>query len=61
MLFRIGYMGPNPPSGTHRYRFHVYALDTMLDLAPGASHRKLQRAMEGHILGYGLLSGWFSK
>lgn len=60
-MFRIGYMGPNPPSGIHRYRIHVYALDTMLDLAPGAGHRKLEKAMEGHILGYGILSGRFSK
>ena len=60
-LFRIGYIGPNPPKGTHRYRIHVYALDTMLDLAPGAGHRKLTKAMEGHVIGYGLLSGKFSK
>ena len=60
-LFRIGYMGPNPPSGSHRYRIHVYALDTMLDLAPGAGRRKLTKAMEGHIIGYGVLGGQFSK
>ena len=60
-LFRIGYMGPNPPSGTHRYRIHVYALDTLLDLPPGGGHRKLRKSMEGHILGYGVLSGEFSK
>lgn len=60
-LFRIGYMGPNPPKGTHRYRIHVYALDTMLELPSGAGQGKLKKAMEGHILGYGLLSGEFSK
>jgi len=60
-MFRVGYMGPNPPGGTHRYRIHVYALDTMLDLVPGAGHRKLTKAMEGHIVGYGVLSGTFSK
>lgn len=60
-MFQVGYMGPEPPSGTHRYRFHVYALDGSLDLGPGATRSQLERAMEGHILGYGLLTGEFSK
>ena len=34
---KLGYMGPAPPSGVHRYFFRLYALDCMLDLAPGAS------------------------
>ncbi len=47
---RIGYGGPAPPSGTHRYFFRLYALDTMLDLEPGASEVDVRRSMDGHIL-----------
>lgn len=57
----IGWDGPSPPQGTHRYIFRVYALDTMLD--PGVSMRRgdLQDAMRGHVLGQGRLTGTFSK
>lgn len=54
---RIAYLGPNPPFGTHTYRFAVYALDTELDLKPGATKRQLLKAMEGHILQSGMLEG----
>ncbi len=47
---RLGYGGPCPPGGTHRYFFKLYALDTMLDLAASASKEQLLQAMEGHIL-----------
>jgi len=56
---RIGYMGPNPPFGTHTYRFAVYSLDTVLNLKPGATRKQLEKAMEGHILQTGLLEGRF--
>lgn len=54
-----GWDGPAPPSGTHRYVFTIYALDTMLDLAPGATKAELLEAMRGHILGRGQLIGTF--
>ena len=57
---KIGYLGPKPPYGTHTYRFIVYTLDTVLDLAPGATRAQLEKAMEGHILQTGLLKGKFS-
>lgn len=57
---RIGYGGPKPPSGTHRYFFKVYALDKKLGLAPGATKAELVTAMEGHILGQGVLMGTYS-
>ena len=51
---RIGYGGPCPPPGKpHRYIFHVYALDTMLELEEGADRKSLEKAMEGHVLQYG--------
>ncbi len=47
----IGYDGPDPPKGTHHYYFRFYALDTRLDLPPGASREQLMAAMKGHVLG----------
>lgn len=47
---RIGYGGPCPPGGTHRYFFKLYALDVLLNLAPGATKAQLLEAMKGHIL-----------
>ena len=55
------YEGPCPPSGTHRYFFKLYALDTRLDLPPGATVDQLQKAMQGHILAQGELMGTASK
>lgn len=55
-----GYHGPCPPSGTHRYFFKLYALDTMLDLSSTADKKDLLAAMEGHILANAELMGTFS-
>jgi len=55
----IGYGGPQPPSGTHRYFFRLYALDTELDLAPGATREQLEQSMRGHILEQTELMGRF--
>lgn len=45
-----GYGGPCPPSGTHRYFFKLYALDSSLALKAGATKAQLEEAMKGHIL-----------
>jgi len=58
---RTGYTGPCPPSGTHRYFFKLYALDTNLDLASGAGKEQLLKAMQGHVLAQGELMGTFSR
>jgi Raf kinase inhibitor-like YbhB/YbcL family protein len=58
---RIGYGGPCPPSGTHRYFFKLYALDEMLGLSSGADKGELLKAMEGHVLALGELMGTFSR
>ena len=55
------YGGPCPPSGTHRYMFRVYALDTTLDLPGSAGKSHVDQAMAGHILGEALLTGLYSK
>jgi Raf kinase inhibitor-like YbhB/YbcL family protein len=57
----LGYGGPLPPSGTHRYYFKVFALDRMLDLKSGARRAELEAAMRGHILAQGELMGRYSK
>jgi Raf kinase inhibitor-like YbhB/YbcL family protein len=58
---KTGYGGPCPPSGSHRYYFKVYALDTRLDLAADSDKKQLQEAMEGHILASGELMGHYKK
>lgn len=56
-----GYGGPNPPSGVHRYIFKIFALDTILNLPAGASEQQLQKAIKGHILDEGRLTGKYGK
>jgi len=58
---RIGYGGPCPPSGTHRYFFKIYSLDTEIDLPPGATKRQLLQTIEGHILAQGQLIGKYKR
>lgn len=58
---RKNYGGPCPPSGTHRYFFKIYALDTMLNLREGISKSGLEKAMEGHILAKAELIGLYKK
>jgi Raf kinase inhibitor-like YbhB/YbcL family protein len=58
---RLGYGGPCPPSGTHRYFFKLYAIDTVLDLEPGATKDELLAAIEGRILAEAELMGTFSR
>jgi Raf kinase inhibitor-like YbhB/YbcL family protein len=56
-----GYGGPQPPSGTHRYFFKIFALDKTLDLKPGAKRQEVDAAMKGHIIAQGQLMGKYSK
>ena len=53
----IGYDGPQPPSGTHRYFFKLYALDAKLQLEGDVTKEVLEDAMAGHVLGWGQLMG----
>lgn len=57
----MGYMGPCPPSGTHRYFFKIYALDKQLNLPAGETKDKLLKAMEGHILAQGQIMGRYQR
>jgi Raf kinase inhibitor-like YbhB/YbcL family protein len=56
----IGYVGPCPPSGMHRYFVQLYALDTELSLPRGPSYQEVRSAMEGHILGRAELVGTYA-
>ena len=57
---KLGYGGPAPPSGTHRYYFKLYALDKTLDLKEGATKDEVVKAMNDHIVAQGQLMGKFS-
>jgi Raf kinase inhibitor-like YbhB/YbcL family protein len=54
------YDGPAPPFGTHRYFFHLYALDTTLSLPAGSDRAALEQAMNGHVVGEGETYGVYS-
>jgi Raf kinase inhibitor-like YbhB/YbcL family protein len=58
---RLGYGGPCPPGGTHRYFFKLYALDAELDLESGITKAELLEAMQGHILAEGQLMGTYKR
>ncbi len=58
---RPGYGGPCPPSGTHRYFFHLFALDTTLALPPASTSKQLKAAMQGHILAEAQLMGTYRR
>lgn len=56
-----GYGGPCPPPGKpHRYYFKVYALDSKINLPPGASKEQLETEMLGHILAKGEIVGIYN-
>ena len=58
---RIGYSGPCPPGGTHRYFFKLYALDAPLSLTSSATAKDVQAAMKNHILGEAQLMGRYKR
>lgn len=58
---RVGYGGPCPPGGTHRYYFKLYALDRPLKLSPGKKKAEVIKAMEGRILAEAKLMGKYRR
>ena len=55
------YGGPCPPSGTHRYFFKLYALDTKLDIKGKVVKRDVEKAMKGHIVGEAQTMGTYRR
>ncbi|MGE5500288.1 MAG: YbhB/YbcL family Raf kinase inhibitor-like protein [Syntrophothermus sp.] len=58
---RIGYFGPCPPSGVHRYFFRIYAIDTILKMEAGMTKDEMLKAIKGHIVAEGELMGKYQK
>jgi Raf kinase inhibitor-like YbhB/YbcL family protein len=58
---RTGYGGPCPPIGRHRYFFKLYALDTVLPDLGSPTKAKLEKALEGHVLGKAQIMGTYEK
>jgi Raf kinase inhibitor-like YbhB/YbcL family protein len=58
---RLGYGGPCPPGGTHRYFFKLYAVDTILDLEPGVRKDALTQGLDGHVLAQTEIMGTYSR
>jgi Raf kinase inhibitor-like YbhB/YbcL family protein len=57
----IGYQGPCPSTGTHRYYFKLFALDSELSLKPGITKKELMKAMEVHVLEEAQLMGRYKR
>jgi Raf kinase inhibitor-like YbhB/YbcL family protein len=60
-LDKIGYTGPCPPHGEHKYIFRIFALDTELELEEGATKEEVKETMQKHILDQVELIGLFKK
>jgi Raf kinase inhibitor-like YbhB/YbcL family protein len=58
---RIGYMGPCPPSGTHRYFARLYALREKLNLEPGASYEDVKSAINQYLIEQTEVMGTYAK
>jgi Raf kinase inhibitor-like YbhB/YbcL family protein len=58
----VGYMGPCPPSGTHRYVFQLFALDVeMLGLTAGAGRETVLDALAPHVIAKAELIGRYHR
>lgn len=57
---QASYGGPKPPSGTHRYFFKLFALDTMLEPNVALDRTALYQAIDGHIIDQAQIIGAYS-
>jgi Raf kinase inhibitor-like YbhB/YbcL family protein len=57
----IGYTGPHPPAGdpAHHYHFQVFALDSLIQVDPGATRDEVIAAATGHVVAHGEIIGLY--
>lgn len=58
---RVGWGGPCPPTGRHRYSFRLYALDESLGDLHRPMKAKLEKAIEGHVIAMAEMVGTYEK
>ena len=58
---RIGYGGPCPPIGCHRYFHKLYALDRVLEDLSQPTKERVEAAMKGHVIAQAELVGTYQK
>jgi len=58
---QAAYFGPCPPSGTHHYRFTVYALSSVTGLPDGASLDRALEAIDASAIARGRLVGTYAR
>jgi Raf kinase inhibitor-like YbhB/YbcL family protein len=58
---KIGYAGPCPPAGEHRYVFVLYALDSRLNLPAATTRKQVEKALRDHISARGELVGRYRR
>lgn len=58
---RIGYGGPCPPGGTHRYYFRIYALEEKPDVRPGLTKKQIMEKIKDLIVSEGHLMGKYGR
>lgn len=58
---RVGYGGPCPPIGRHRYFHKLYALDIVLPDLHHPTKHALEKAIEGHVLERAELIGRYQR
>lgn len=55
----VRYGGPCPPSGRHRYKFRLFALDIVLDATTPDRRDAVEGEMEGNIIAKATLTGFY--
>ena len=57
----LGYEGPCPPSGNHRYFFKLYALDTKLNIPKTSNRETILKEIKNHVIDKAELVGLYQK
>jgi Raf kinase inhibitor-like YbhB/YbcL family protein len=57
----VGWGGPCPPVGRHRYFFKLYALDIALPEVAAVNKAAVEKAMRGHVIAEARVMGTYQK